>query len=40
LEVRRLFLPRNHIDFDFLEAGRFEPAVQITFRNAPPAVTL
>jgi hypothetical protein len=29
LKVRRLFLAGDHADFDFFEARRFEPAMQV-----------
>src|ERR1035438_895270 len=40
LEMRRLFLARHDADFDFLEPGFVQPAVQITFRETGPAVAV
>ena len=39
-EVGWLFFPGHDVDLDLLEACRFEPAVQITFRKAGPAVAV
>jgi hypothetical protein len=38
--MRRLFLGGDDADFDFLETGGFEPAVQIAFGKAEPAVAV
>jgi hypothetical protein len=35
--MRRLFLGGDDADFDFLEPGGFEPAVQIAFGKTEPA---
>src|SRR5205823_5289289 len=40
LEVRRLFFPRHNADFDFLEACRFQPVMQITFGKSQPAIAV
>ncbi len=36
----RLFFARDHADLDFPEAGVFQPAVQVAFRKAEPAVAV
>ena len=38
--MRRLFLGGDDADFDFLETGGFEPAVQIAFGKTQPAVAV
>ncbi len=40
LEMRRLFLGGDDADFDFLEAGFFEPAMQIALGKSRPAVAV
>jgi hypothetical protein len=40
LKMRRLFLGGDDADFDFLETGGFEPAVQIAFGKTEPTVAL
>ena len=38
--MRRLFLGGDDADFDFLESGGFEPAVQIALGETEPAVAV
>src|SRR6185369_544153 len=40
LKIRWLVLARDNADLDSLEARCFEPAVQITFRESEPAITV
>src|SRR5216117_3246418 len=40
LKMRGLFFAGNDADFDLLEARLFQPAMQIAFREARPAVTV
>ena len=40
LEMRGLFFGGDNADFDFFEARFFEPAMQIAFGKAQPAVTV
>ena len=40
LEMRRLFLGGDDADFDLLETGGFEPAVQIALGKTQPAVAV
>src|SRR5712691_6928261 len=39
-KMRRLFFARDDADFNFLEAGLLQPAMQVAFRKAKPAVTV
>src|SRR5260370_27103102 len=39
-KMRRLFFARDDADFNSLEAGLLQPAMQVAFRKAKPAVTI
>jgi len=38
--MRRLFFGGDDVDFNLLEACRFEPAMQVAFREAEPTITI